>query len=243
MGSVGVNGGAMLAIIPARGGSKGLPGKNIRPMYGKPLIVHTIEAALAARGVDRVVLSTDDEDIAAVCRDYDIEVPFLRPAELARDDSSAVDVYRYTLERLNREGNRNYSDFVVLQPTSPLRTGHDIDAALEIYTTKQADSVISVCEATHPPIWAKRVADNGVLREYFPDTGSMKNRQELPTAYMPNGAIFVLKLALLEQGTYYSDRTYPYMMPPERSIDIDAMIDFEFAEFLMKKNHELSRML
>jgi len=226
----------MLAIIPARGGSKGLPGKNIKPMCGKPLIVHTIEAALAARSIDRIVLSTDDEEIASVCRKFDIEIPFMRPSELAADDSSAVDVYSYTLDRLNRGGAEPYTEFIVLQPTSPLRTKEDIDSAVNIFKGNQADSVISVCEAIHPPVWSKKIDDNGVLREYFPDSAGLKNRQGIPISFMPNGAIFVLKRSLLNQGTYYSDRTFPYVMPRERSIDIDSLMDFEFAEFLMNKS-------
>ncbi|PLX74826.1 MAG: acylneuraminate cytidylyltransferase family protein [Desulfuromonas sp.] len=225
----------MLAIIPARGGSKGLPGKNIKPLCGKPLIVHTIEAAIAAKNIDRLILSTDDEKIAAVCREYDIEIPFMRPAELANDIASAVDVYRYTLDRLNTGAAEAYTEFVVLQPTSPLRTAGDIDAAVELYKAQQADSVISVCEAAHPPIWAKMIDEQGVLREYFQTSEGMKNRQEIPLAYMPNGAVFVLKLDLLALGSYYSDNTFPYLMPTNRSIDIDSPIDFEFAEFLMCK--------
>lgn len=226
----------MLAIIPARGGSKGLTGKNIKTLCGKPLIAYTIEAARAAKSIDRIILSTDDEDIASVCRDYDIEIPFMRPLELAQDDSSAVDVYRYTLDRLNAEGDQAYTDFVVLQPTSPLRTENDIDAAVELYRSRKADSVISVWEAAHPPVWAKKIDTEGVLREYFTDASSILNRQELMTAYMPNGAVFILKKALLDKGTYYSDKTFPYLMPAERSVDIDTPLDFEFAEFLLSKS-------
>lgn len=225
----------VLAIIPARGGSKGLPGKNIKPLCGKPLIAYTIEAALAAKSVERVILTTDDESIATAARKYGVEVPFMRPTELAQDDSSAVDVYRYTLERLNKGCSAAYDEFVVLQPTSPLRTASDIDAAIDLFRSRKADSVISVCEADHPPIWAKKIDGEGVLRDYFTESSGVKNRQKIPVAFMPNGAIYVLKSMLLDRGTYYSDRTFPYKMPVERSIDIDSRIDFDFAEFLVSR--------
>ena len=230
----------MFAIIPARGGSKGIPGKNIKLLCGKPLIVYTIEAAMVAKSIDRVILSTDDPEIAEIAGKYNVEIPFMRPAHLAQDDSLAIDNYIYTVNRLNAENSTQYDEFIVLQPTSPFRTAADIDNAIELFHDKKADSVISVCEAYHPPVWAKKVAPSGVLKDYFDIDIGNRNRQELEEAYMPSGAIFILKLSILKSiYSYYSDNTYAFIISPERSIDIDTPLDFEFAEFLMRK-HEKS---
>ena len=224
----------MIAIIPARGGSKGLPGKNILPFCGKPLIAWTIEAALACRFLDRVIVSTDSEEIAETARTYGAEVPGLRPKELALDNSSAVDVYIYLWEKLTENSTPGSAPFVVLQPTSPLRTTDDINNAIELFREKKADSVISVSEASHPPVWAKRIDENGILKDYFKTSDSLANRQQIPIAYMPNGGIFILTKSLVtDKRTYYSDKTYPYIMPFERSLDIDNIWDFRIAEYIM----------
>ncbi len=226
----------MLAIIPARGGSKGLPKKNIRSLAGKPLIAYTITAAKQAKHVDPVVVSTDDDEIALVAKKYGAEVPFLRPPELATDDAAAIDTFIYTIKRLREDFGQDHRECVVLQPTSPLRDARDIDNAIALFYEKQADSVISVSELTHPPHWAKKIDAHGILRDYFDAPVGSLNRQALEKAFMPNGAIYVFKSALLMgKYSYYSDKTYAYVMPRERSIDIDDQWDFEFAEFMMEK--------
>ncbi len=226
----------MLALIPARGGSKGLPDKNIKMLAGKPLIAHTIEAARQARRIERVVVSTNDPAIADVSRAFQAEIPFIRPASLATDSARAIDAYIYSLEKLNLGNAQPYEDCIVLLPTSPLRTAEDIDQAVDLYREKRADSIISVCEAMPPPTWAKKIDSDGVLRDYFPLSDALLNRQQIAKAYMPNGAIYVLKYDLLKnRGTYYSDKTFPYIMPRERSVDIDDQLDFEFAEYLLRK--------
>ncbi len=228
----------MLAIIPARGGSKGVPGKNIKPLCGKPLIVYTIEAAVAAKTIDRIILSTDDPEIAKIASKYDVEIPFMRPKELAQDNSLAIDNYIYTIERLNREFKCNYEEFVVLLPTAPLRTSEDIDKAVELFSQTNAESVISCTTLHHPLEWVFSINDNGVIqRNSETDIRKMMNRQESKHSYIPNGAVYVFKYSLLkEKNSYYSDRTYAYVMPPERSLDMDTLYDFEFAEFLMDRN-------
>jgi N-acylneuraminate cytidylyltransferase/CMP-N,N'-diacetyllegionaminic acid synthase len=219
----------VLAIVPARGGSKGLPGKNVRPLCGKPLIAHTIEAAKGSRSITRVVVSTDDEEIAAVTRAHGGEIPFLRPAELATDTSPAIDTYVYTADRLGAE------ELVVLLPTAPLRTSADIDAAVDLFKAKKADSVISYYEAPHPVHWHKYLDAQGRPEDVIAGA-ALANRQEVRPAYLPNGAIYVFRMALLkEKRTYHSDRTYAYVMPRERSVDIDTLDDFELAELLMKR--------
>ena len=227
----------MIAIIPARGGSIGVPGKNIKEMNGKPLIWYTINVAKKSKFIDKIIVSTDDNEIAKIAKSYEVEVPFMRPKELARDDSIAIDNYIYTIDRLNKEFNYSIGEFIILQPTSPLRTSLDINNAIQIFIEKKADSVISVSEAIHPPIWSKTIDEKGILRDYFDIKIGNKNRQDIEKAYMPNGAIFIFKYLLIkEKYSYYSDKTYPYIMPLERSIDIDSKLDFEFAEYLMKKN-------
>ena len=229
----------MLAVIPARGGSKGLPGKNIKRINGKPLIAWTIEAAKKSKYIDRIIVSTDDKKIANISKKYGAEIPFLRPKELATDTAKAIDNYIFTIEELKNREEKYYDEFIILQPTSPLRKAEDIDKAIELFKEKNADSVISVCEAVHPPLWLKKNDRKGVLRSYFTIEIGNKNRQELETAYMPNGAIFIFKLSLLkEKKSYYSDKTFPYIMPYDRSVDIDNQVDFDFAEFLMSRKCE-----
>lgn len=228
----------MLAIIPARGGSKGLPGKNIKILNGSPLIAYTIKSAKESKTIDRIIVSTDDKRIAEISINYGAEIPFLRPKELATDDAKAIDNYIFTIEELKKRENIIYEEFVILQPTSPLRKTEDINNAIELFYEKKADSVISFSEAQHPPLWAKKIDRNLKISNYFQDSIVNKNRQEIPIAFMPNGAIFVFKYLLLkEKYTYYSDKTYAYIMPQINSIDIDNLLDFEFAEFLIRRNN------
>lgn len=226
----------MIAIIPARGGSKGLPGKNIKPLNGLPMIGYAIREAQKSEYISDIIVSTDSPDIANVAEELGASVPFLRPEELAGDTSSAIDVYIYTIERLNVDFGYNIENFTVLQPTSPLRTTEDIDGTLGTFFDQQAESVISVTEAAHPPVWAKKIDEKGILRNYFPEYASNQNRQEINIAYMPNGAVFVFNYPKLKtEYGYYFEKTYPFIMPAERSVDVDTLLDFEFAEFLMKR--------
>lgn len=224
----------MLALIPARGGSKGLPGKNIRPLGGLPLIAHTIRAAQQSLHIDRVVVSTDDAGIAAVAREHGAEVPFLRPAELASDTSPAIDTYLHACATLEQQGSATITELIVLLPTTPLRTASDIDGAISIYHERKAEAVISITPNPHPVQWARAIDDTGVLRSWLPDGDANQNRQAYRTSYLPNGAIYVFARALLErrQG-YYGERTFPYVMPKERSVDIDDRWDFLWAEAIL----------
>jgi len=225
----------MIAIIPARGGSEGLPRKNIRPLNGKPMIAYAIEAALSSKYITEVIVSTDDNEIYQVALQYGAKETFLRPSELAQNTSLAIDNYIYTLERLKKEYDYNIDSFIVLQPTSPLRNIADIDAAIELFQLKHADSVISYCEEHHPINWHKYIKEDGRLENIFPD--SIKNRQEIKTSYYPNGAIFIFKYALIKCGIYYSNNSYAFLMPRSRSVDVDTLDDFEYAQFLMDKQH------
>jgi N-acylneuraminate cytidylyltransferase/CMP-N,N'-diacetyllegionaminic acid synthase len=232
----------MLAIIPARGGSKGLPGKNIRKLCGRPLIEYTIDAALRSKFVSRVVVSTESASIAEVAVAAGAEVPFLRPEHLATDSALAIDVYLYTCDRLMSLGAGPISDFVTLQPTSPLRLAEDVDAAISLFREKNADSVISVTESARPFEWLRSIGSDGVLRKLEPpESGVLRNRQECEKTYMVNGAIYVFKCELLKESRdYYSEMTFPYVVPPERSVDIDTILDFEIAEYLMGRLRTLA---
>ncbi|WP_333601469.1 acylneuraminate cytidylyltransferase family protein [Flavobacterium sp.] len=227
----------MIAIIPARGNSKGLPGKNIKPLLGKPMIAYTIEAALQSKYISRVIVSTDSVEIAATAKKYGASVPFLRPEHLATDEAKAIDTYLYTVDAIEKEENSTIEEIVVLLPTSPLRNTKDIDAACELFKEKAADSVISYTREAHPVFWHKHINEKGEFEDIF-DSNILNNRQDLKASYYPNGAVFIFKVALLKQGQYYNAHSFPYVMPRERSIDIDTIDDFDYAEFLMKKNND-----
>lgn len=222
----------MIAIVPARCGSKGLPGKNIKDLLGKPLIAYTIEAALKSKYISDIIVSTDDKEIYDIAVKYGAIESFLRPEELAQDDSLAVDNYIYTINRLTKEFDYTINDFVVLQPTSPLRAASDIDAAIELFKNNDADSVISYTEEHHPVSWHKYIDENGQFENVFPD--NIQNRQDNKPTYFPNGAIFVFKCSLIEERSYYSEHSYAYIMDRNRSIDIDTIEDFKHVEFLMR---------
>jgi len=229
----------LIAIVPARGGSKGIPGKNIKIFCGKPLIYYTISEALKSKLITEIIISTDSLEIAETAKGFGAKCPFIRPSELATDNAKAIDNYIYTVKKLNDDYNYSEDEFIVLQPTSPLRTVFDIDNAINLFIEKSADSVISVTEFDHPIEWAKIIESDGRLRNYFQsETNSNLNRQELQTSYRPNGAIFVFKFELLFNNySYYSENTFGYKMSSENSIDIDTELDFEFAEYIMRKRN------
>ncbi|MDA8817699.1 acylneuraminate cytidylyltransferase family protein [Planktomarina sp.] len=226
----------MIAIIPARGGSKGLPGKNIKLLNDVPLIGHTILSAIKAKSISRVIVSTDDDEIAQIAKEWGAEVPFMRPSKLAGDEAMVMDAYLYTVDRLALEDNIPINTFVALLPTVPLRLSTDIDAAVAIFFENNADSVISVTEAPVPIDWYKKIDTNGTLTDFCVKANSVANRQELAKGHVPNGAIYIFKTEKLRQTRqYYMEKTYPYIMPRDRSADIDEPLDFEWAEFLLNR--------
>ncbi|MEJ2905684.1 acylneuraminate cytidylyltransferase family protein [Pedobacter panaciterrae] len=223
----------MLAIIPARGGSKGLPDKNIKMLNGKPLIAYTIEAAISAKYVSKVIVSTDSEKIAAVAISYGAECPFMRPDHLADDNSRSIDVYRYTIKELENKEDILINEFIVLQPTSPFRTGQDIDDAIKLFKDRNADSIVSYCKEHHPIKWHKYIDESGRFENIFENVAT--NRQLERTSYFPNGAIYIFKTHLIENDNYYTENSFAYLMDAIKSVDIDTIDDFNFAEFLMGK--------
>ena len=226
----------MLAIIPARCNSKGLPGKNIKDLLGRPMIAYTIEAALASKYIESVIVSTDCKEIEEVAKKLGAKSHFLRPEELAMDNSKAIDNYIYTVDRLNNDFDYNIKDFIVLQPTSPLRVMDDIDGAIDLFQRKNADSVVSFTEEHHPIKWHKYLTKEGKFENIFDER--LLNRQEYKSSYFPNGAIYVFNYELIKQNLYYSDNSYAYIMPRHRSVDIDTLEDFQYAEFLMSKKND-----
>ncbi len=224
----------ILGVIPARGGSKGLPGKNVRELFGKPLIVWTIEQARNSKYLDEVIVSTDDQVIADISEKHGASVPFLRPKELATDHSRIIDVLIHVIDRLETEG-ASYDLTMLLQPTSPLRRSADIDGAIELLFARKAQTVVSVCEAEHHPYGANTLPADGSMRDFLRPEVMNKNRQELPKFYRINGAIYLACCDYLRTcKTLFGSGTYAYVMPQERSIDIDTQLDFEFAEHLLK---------
>ena len=222
----------MVAIIPARGGSKGLPGKNIKDLLGLPMIAYTIKEALKSKYITDVIISTDCKEIEKVALEHGAKSYFLRPDDLASDSAKAIENYIYTVDRLNNEFDFKIADFIVLQPTSPLRIVNDIDNAIKIFKDKKADSVISYTEEHHPIEWHKYITDDGKFENIFEE--KLLNRQEIKPSYFPNGAIFIFKYDLIKQNQYYSDNSYSYIMPRFRSIDVDTIEDFKYIEFLMQ---------
>lgn len=229
---------SFIGLITARGGSKGVPYKNIYPVAGKPLIAWTIEAANKSN-LNSAIISTDDEEIAAQCRKHGGNVPFIRPSELAQDNSSHSDVIRHALNWLKKEEGE-YPDYIVLlQPTSPLRTSHDINEAIKIALENQADSVVSLSTCSTHPFWTKQISEQNKVVD-FKQFNKNKDfaylqRQVLPKAYNVNGAIYVIKSSyFLETNLYYSENTYAYIMPQERALDVDTYVDIHMAELLIK---------
>ena len=222
----------ILGIITARGGSKGLPRKNLKPLCGKPLIAWTIEQALASKYLDKVIVSTEDEEIAEISKQFGAEVPFMRPKELATDEAKSVDVALHSINFLESIGE-HFNIIVLLQPTSPLRTPEDIDKAIESFSENSCESLVSVCEAPHSLFWSFDIK-GGYLEPFLGKEYLNKRRQDLPKLYLPNGAIYISTKDSIEKNRgFFPDNTHPYLMSPEQSIDVDTELEFKNAEYLL----------
>lgn len=226
-----------LAIIPARSGSKGLINKNIKMLNGRPLIAYTIEAALKSGIFNDVIVSTDSQEYADIAIKYGASVPFLRPKELSLDDTTSNDVIEYILLKMKYIG-KEYENFMLLQPTSPLRDDKDILGAFSTFISKSANSVVSMCECEHSPILFKQLSENTCLDGFLSNIDKVR-RQDLMQYYRLNGAMYISKVDyFLKYKNFYKEKSYAYIMSKEKSIDIDDIFDFKFAEFLlsMKSN-------
>jgi CMP-N,N'-diacetyllegionaminic acid synthase len=232
----------VLALITARGGSLTLPRKNVLPFCGKPLIAYSIEAARAARAagapIDRIIVSTDDKEIAQVSKSYGAEVPFMRPGELARSDTPSLPVVKHAVANAEETRNNAYDWIFLLQPTSPLRTSDDIVAALQLASKPDTTAVIGVTNANSSHPFKLRIIEGEVLKPFLKDGPQPSRRQDFTfDVYRTNGAIYLARRDIvMEQDSFYGSKPVPFVMPPERSVDIDTALDFEIAEFLFRRN-------
>lgn len=228
----------VLCLIPARGGSKGLPRKNVAVFGGRPLIAWAVAAAAGSAWVDDVVVTTDDDEIARAAEAAGARVPFRRPAELATDTAHMGDVIAHAVGALGAAGE-TFGWLLLLQPTAPLRTAAHVDAAFERLAESRGRAVVSVCEAEHNPRWTGHLPPDGNLRTFLDDAAAAANRQELGRYYRLNGSIYLAELDYWhEHGGFMGPETYAYVMPQEASVDVDSGLDLEFAEFLLARRHE-----
>lgn len=223
-----------IAIIPARSGSKGLKDKNIRLLNGKPLMAYTIDSAISSHAFDSVFVSTDSNEYARIAEKYGADAHFLRSNENSSDKSSSWDVVREVLVQFEAEGKR-FDEIMLLQPTSPLRNSKDILNAISIMNERNALVVESLTEMDHSPLWSNTLPEDGNMEGFFNEY-SLLPRQELPVYYRENGAIYLLKRELFDKPDFemFLNKCYAYVMPQDRSIDIDTEIDFKFAEILIR---------
>lgn len=223
-----------IAIIPARGGSKRLPGKNIKLLAGKPMIAWTIEAAIESQVFDHIFVSTDDQEIAEISKRYGAEVPFLRPVELATDEATTNDVVTHLVEWYETEYGKQVSTVAILQPTSPLRNAQHIKEAMQLMREKSAKAVVSVCELEYPIQFCNQLGPGGSM-DGFIKTENIKRTQDLKPYYKLNGAIYIFKKKYVGNlHELYSKGTYAYKMKAGNSIDVDTLKDFKWAEFNCK---------
>lgn len=222
----------VLGIIPARGGSKGVPRKNIREVAGRPLIAYTVEAACASRLLTRCVVSTDDKETADICAELGCNV-INRPAELAQDDTPTIAVIKHVFDVLESQGQA-FDIGLILQPTSPLRAGPDIDSALQALCQSDADSIVSVYRVSdHHPARMYRM-ENGSLVS-FDEKYATARRQDLPSVYHRNGAIYAFRRRLLDENTLMGSRILPYIMEENRSLNIDTEYDLVLADYILSR--------
>lgn len=222
------------ALIPARGGSKRLPRKNVKLFCGKPLIAWTIEAAKSSKYIDSVVVSTDDIEIKDIAEKYGASVPFLRPEYLSNDTASSFEVIKHAIEVLEIDGNKHL--IVLLQPTSPLRTVNNIDQALEFYLHKNASGVVSVSISEHSPMWANTLPENLSMKGFLRPEVQGKRSQDLPNYYRLNGSIYIYNAQdlLKKSRIFFDENVFAFEIQPYEAIDIDTTMDFLIAETIMQ---------
>ena len=224
-----------IAIIPARSGSKGLKNKNIKLLNGKPLLAYSIEAAINSKCFDVVMVSTDSKKYAKIAKEYGANVPFLRSKDNSRDKSTSWDVVKEVLDEYQKRGYV-FDTFMLLQPTSPLRTSKDIKEAYKLLKDKKANSIVSICEAENVPENLYKLKDNLYLSNFLKNKSNSIRRQDREKYYRFNGAIYLSKIEYFKKhNDIYSGKCYGYLMEDISSIDIDSSLDFKIAETLIKK--------
>lgn len=221
-------------LIPARGGSKRLPRKNVKLLCDKPLIAWTIDVAKASKFVDQIVVSTDDKDIKEISEKYGATVPFIRPEHLSNDIASSFDVIKHAIQFLNIESENHL--IVLLQPTSPLRTVEELDQALQFFIERSASGVVSVSEAEHSPLWSNTLPENFAMSNFIRPEVKGKRSQDLPNFYRLNGSIYIYQtIDLIEKNSIFYDETvFAFETTKNTAVDIDTELDFIIAETLMK---------
>ena len=220
-----------IAIIPARGGSKRLPGKNLMMLAGKPLIAWTTEAAIESGVFDRVVVSTDNWEMAVLAAQFGAEVPFMRPEELALDNTPSIEVLIHAVNELLAGKETHWTHLACLQPTSPLRTAENIREAVKLLEEKQADAIVSVCKSEHSPLWSNTLPTSLSLDAFIPESIQKTPSQQLPAYYRLNGALYFCRISrMIEERTLFlKTGAYAYRMSRKDSIDIDDQVDFDLA--------------
>lgn len=229
----------ILALIPARGGSKGIKNKNIVSVNGKPLIAYTIDAAKASKYIDYIYVSTDSEKIADVSIKYGALIPFMRDETLAQDTSKTIDAVMFSVNKFKEMGY-DFDYLVLLQPTSPLRTGEDIDAAIEKLLASTYTSLVSVSKVDDNPVLIRSIDDNNCLVPILKQSSTVR-RQDFKDYYRVNGAIYINKISELTLNTSLNDNLYAYIMPQDRSFDIDTMDDLKTLRNFLRKSKKIVR--
>ncbi len=225
-----LNGKTFLAVVPARGGSKRLPRKNILDLANKPLIAWSIEAGLNSRYVDKVIVSSDDDEILNIAKTYNSEI-IKRPASLANDTATSFDALKHTIENVE-----TYDYIILLQPTSPLRSSQHIDEAIELLMSKNADAIISITEMDHSPLWSNTLSEDGDMSTFLREEVKNIRSQDLEKYYRINGAIYICETERLlkKENFFIDDNIFSYVMDRKSSIDIDEEVDFHLAQYLIE---------
>ena len=230
-----LDGKKVLALIPARGGSKGLPGKNKKLLCGKPLIVWSIDAAKASKYVDDIIISSDDCEVFKIAEECGVRVPFKRPSEVASDTATAMDVILHAAEWLKAH-KEQFDIIVYLQPTSPLRTSEDIDKGLEFFVKKNSNSVVGVCKSAKSKHLMNTLPADGNMASFILSENANKNRQEQEAFFQVNGALYISRVDYIcSEKNWYGDKTFAYVMPESHSVDIDTELDFFIAKLFIQK--------
>ena len=223
-----------LAIITARSGSKGLKNKNIRLLGDKPLLAYSIEAANKSKMFNEIVVSTDSPKYARIANEWGASTPFLRSSQTANDTASSWMVIKEVLKKYYDLGKK-FDTITLLQPTSPFRISDDIINGYELLEEKEADAIVGVCEMEHSPLWSNILPENLSMSGFIDESVRNTPRQKLPVYYRINGALYILRVDSQNNfSDLYTDKCFAYIMPQERSIDIDTLLDFEIAEILLK---------
>lgn len=225
----------VMALIPARGGSKGIKGKNVINLEGKPLIAYTIDAAKDSKYIDEIYVSTDSEEIANVSIEYGAKIPFLRPAELASDTSKTIDAVCHFVDEMRLQGE-TFDVLVLLQPTGPLRTYEDIDDALELFCKSNFKSVVSISEVNENPVLMRRVDELGNMSKVL-DLNSTVRRQDMEKMYRVNGSIYINSIKEINPNTSFNDNEVPFIMSKQNSVDIDEYVDLEIARYYLRQRN------